>query len=344
MRSAIILAILAITLAHPPRLVEVAKRVNSLKTTWIANEAIPTRDYSKLIGLLKSGKKLPVKNIVIRKDLPESFDAAENWPECPSLKEIRDQSECGSCWAFGVAEVATDRLCIATKGVNQDRLSAEDLLTCCKECGDCDGGSPDEPWHWLHTTGVTTGGEYGTTNWCNAYAFPKCEHHSTGKYPPCGDDPQPTPECVEKCQDGYPVEYAKDKHKFQEPYCVEGIEAIKTELMTHGPVFTGLDVYEDFMTYKSGIYQHVTGGGLGEHAVKLVGWGVENGVEYWKIANSWNEDWGENGFFRIKMGECGIDDVGAASLPEETLFSVCLRYMLLMQRNDADEKRVRPII
>ena len=79
MRSAIIFAILAIALAHPPRLVEVAKKVNSLHTTWIANEAIPTRDYTQYIGALE-GKTLPVKNIAVRKDLPESFDAAENWP------------------------------------------------------------------------------------------------------------------------------------------------------------------------------------------------------------------------------------------------------------------------
>ena len=114
MRNAIIFAILAIALAHPPRLVEVAKKVNSLHTTWIANEAIPTRDYTRFLGALK-GYQLPVKSISLRGDFPESFDAAENWPECPSLKEIRDQSVCGSCWAFGAAEAATDRLCIATK-------------------------------------------------------------------------------------------------------------------------------------------------------------------------------------------------------------------------------------
>ena len=177
-------------------------------------------------------------------------------------------------------------------------------------------------WHWFHQTGVTTGGEYGTTNWCNAYAFPKCEHHSTGKYPPCGDT-EPTPACVRKCQDGYPIEYSRDKHMFQEAYNVRGIKEIKTELMTNGPMEVAFDVYEDFMTYKSGIYQHVTGKYLGGHAVKLVGWGVENGVEYWKIANSWNEDWGENGYFRIKMGECGIEEGVCAGLPYDRLFLVC---------------------
>ena len=72
------------------------------------------------------------------------------------------------------------------------------------------------------------------------------------------------------------------------------------------------------MTYKSGIYQHVEGSYLGGHAVKLVGWGVEDGIEYWKIANSWNEDWGEDGYFRIVAGkdECGIESQCVAGLPK----------------------------
>ena len=310
------MAIIAIALAHPPRLVEIAKEVNAKKTTWIANEAIPTRDYTQFIGAIK-GKKLPLKEITPLEDLPESFDAAEQWPECPSLKEIRDQSVCGSCWAFGAAEAATDRLCIASKGKIQDRLSAEDVLTCCENCGlGCHGGMPSGAWIWFYETGITTGGEYESKEWCNAYAFPKCEHHSTGKYPPCGPT-QDTPACVKKCQDGYPVAYEKDKHFFNYPYGIEhDIAAMKTELMTNGPFEVAFDVYEDFFTYKSGIYQHVSGEKKGGHAVKLVGWGVEDGVEYWKIANSWNEDWGENGFFRIKMGECGIEDENIGGIPK----------------------------
>merc|ERR1712070_93363 len=68
-------------------------------------------------------------------------------------------------------------------------------------------------------------------------------------------------------------------------------------------------VYEDFPTYKSGVYKHVSGGQLGGHAVRLLGWGVENGEDYWLIANSWNEEWGDNGTFKIARGnnECGIE-------------------------------------
>ena len=68
-------------------------------------------------------------------------------------------------------------------------------------------------------------------------------------------------------------------------------------------------VYEDFLTYKSGIYVHKTGDVHGEHAIKIIGYGVENGQKYWLCANSWNDIWGEKGYFRIAKGsnECGIE-------------------------------------
>ena len=62
-------------------------------------------------------------------------------------------------------------------------------------------------------------------------------------------------------------------------------------------------VYEDFLTYKSGIYKHVSGSKTGGHAIKIIGWGEENGVKYWLCANSWNSGWGENGYFRFLRGE-----------------------------------------
>ena len=72
---------------------------------------------------------------------------------------------------------------------------------------------------------------------------------------------------------------------------------MKTEIMTSGPVGTCFQIYEDFMTYKSGIYEHVSGKLVGSHCVKILGWGNENGVDYWTAANSFGTDWGEEGFF-----------------------------------------------
>ena len=63
--------------------------------------------------------------------------------------------------------------------------------------------------------------------------------------------------------------------------------------MTFGPVEAAFSVYEDFLSYKSGVYQQKSGSPLGGHAVKILGWGVENETPYWLVANSWNEDWGD---------------------------------------------------
>lgn len=46
----------------------------------------------------------------IRDDLPENFDSREQWPNCPTIREIRDQGSCGSCWAFGAVEAMSDRV------------------------------------------------------------------------------------------------------------------------------------------------------------------------------------------------------------------------------------------
>jgi cathepsin B len=68
-------------------------------------------------------------------------------------------------------------------------------------------------------------------------------------------------------------------------------------------------VFEDFFQYKSGIYSHITGSYAGLHAVTLMGWGTETPsssssapIDYWIVKNSWGEDFGENGYFRIVRG------------------------------------------
>ena len=77
-------------------------------------------------------------------EVPASFDARAQWPQCPSIAHIRDQSTCGSCWAFGAVEAMSDRLCIASNGTVKEELSAEDMLSCCgMSCGGgCNGGFP----------------------------------------------------------------------------------------------------------------------------------------------------------------------------------------------------------
>jgi cathepsin B len=63
---------------------------------------------------------------------------------------------------------------------------------------------------------------------------------------------------------------------------------MQSELQTYGPFHVEFNVYEDFGSYKSGVYQHKGSGDIqGGHAVLLVGWGVSNNTPYWIIQNSW---------------------------------------------------------
>jgi cathepsin B len=85
-----------------------------------------------------------------------------------------------------------------------------------------------------------------------------------------------------KCEEGYSKSYEEDLHYGKTAYPVDRkVEAIQTEIMTNGPVEGAFIVYADFPTYKSGVYKHTTGGELGGHAIKILGWGVENGTPYW---------------------------------------------------------------
>ena len=79
------------------------------------------------------------------------------------------------------------------------------------------------------------------------------------------------------------------------------------EIFLNGPISVGFTVYEDFMSYESGIYEPVATKSVGGHAVKVIGWGEEKGVQYWVVANSWGPRWGEEGYFKIKKGTSWFD-------------------------------------
>ncbi|CAI4226329.1 unnamed protein product [Auanema sp. JU1783] len=254
--------------------------------------------------------------------IPEQFDSREEWPNCGSIKQIRDQSSCGSCWAFGAVEAMSDRICIASNGEIQVSLSADDLLSCCHSCGfGCNGGDPLSAWKYWVKDGIVTGSNFTAQEGCKPYPFAPCEHHSTKHhFTPCKHDLYPTPKCEKKCVTGYTDRtYSEDKFFGRSAYGVaDNVEAIQKEIMTHGPVEAAFEVYEDFLAYSEGVYVHTAGKLGGGHAVKIIGWGVDEGIPYWRIANSWNTDFGEDGFFRILRGvdECGIESGIVGGVPK----------------------------
>ncbi|CAB3398849.1 unnamed protein product [Caenorhabditis bovis] len=241
--------------------------------------------------------------------IPASFDARAKWPHCSSIKLVRDQTNCGSCWAFSTAETMSDRTCIASNGAQQPILAPEDALSCCgSTCGyGCEGGYPIEALRYWGKTGVVTGGDYHGSG-CLPYTIAPCSGN-------CKE--ASTPKCVKSCQSGYSKSFSADKHFGKSAYAVaKTVSAIQTEIMNNGPVTGAFSVYEDFYKYKSGVYHHTAGKLLGGHAIKIIGWGTEGGKNYWLVANSWGSSWGESGFFKILRGtnECGIEHAVVAGL------------------------------
>jgi len=78
-------------------------------------------------------------------------------------------------------------------------------------------------------------------------------------------------------------------------------------------------VFYDFhVSSATGIYHKTENAvNMGGHSVKLIGWGIEHGVKYWLLVNSWGTEWGDHGLFKIRRGtnECGIEERATAGVP-----------------------------
>lgn len=305
------------------KLAKIAEEVNSKQTSWTAQapgrfHKLTLEEVKGFMGTrlddIENVAKLPKANVE-NVAAPDAFDSRTQWPNCQSIQEVRDQSTCGSCWAFGAVEAMSDRHCISSNQQDQTRVSSEDLLDCCYSCGQgCNGGYPSSAWSYFKSNGIVSGGLYGDTAYCKAYSMAPCAHHvPPGKYPACGSS-LPTPACKKQCSATSGRTYSSDSIKGKSVYSVTGEKTMMAEISSKGPIEVALTVYEDFLTYKSGVYKHTTGSALGGHAVKCLGYGTENGSKYWLIANSWNELWGDNGYIKILRGsnECGIEGQGVA--------------------------------
>lgn len=311
---------------------DMVDRINSAKTTWKAGmnarfSNMTLADVKMSLGTVMPGEAgyleaPPMKSGSLKSgDIPESFDLRDAYPQCKGISgHVRDQSNCGSCWAFGSTEALNDRYCIAT-GDTKTLLSPQDTAACCTGavCGfsmGCNGGQPAGAWRWFTEKGVVSGGDYENVDdgsSCTPYTLHSCAHHSEPSegQPACEDLPTyKTPSCESTCGDSnYSGDYKSDKVFAKSHYSVKGVEDMQRELMEKGTLSVALEVYEDFEAYTGGVYQHTEGRYLGGHAVKMIGWGVDNGTPYWLCVNSWNYGWGEEGLFRILRGsnECGIE-------------------------------------
>lgn len=210
---------------------------------------------------------------------PDNFFYKDAFPNCV-IPTYDMTKQCGSSYAFTIAQTIAERNCIANGLDKATPLSAQELLKCDIMNNGCKNGHLNLSFDHIRSKGLV--------------------EESCLPYKPLAE------KCEGMCEN--PIRTRIDS------YCLLiGEDDIKRDIMKNGPVVSSMNVHVDFLNYKSGVY---TKGDevarfSGQHAVRIVGWGVESGNDneqnkgnkYWIIQNTWGKTWGENGFAKISFGQ-----------------------------------------
>jgi C1A family cysteine protease len=197
---------------------------------------------------------------------------------------VKDQGSCGSCVSFCSCGCLESMLLI--KRDTTADLSEADLHFCGAHGANCGGWWPADAMNELQSRGVPDESYFPYASAFDAAGNPSCSTRT-------------------------------DRN--QRAYKITGSTVLATMaqrkawLAANGPVCAVIHVYDDFYTYHSGVYSHVSGNHAGYHCIEIVGYSdVEN---CWIAKNSWGPGWGDHGFFKIAYGQCGIDETSTDTDP-----------------------------
>lgn len=274
------------------------------------------------------------------KDLPKNFDGRIVWRNY--LTRVKAQGSCGNCWAVASTSVLSDRFSIMTLNKINTELSPLTPTICSEVINpkpEIDEKSISQKNLVAHSSAACNGNSilnalsylyvYGATEaFCNL----KANVLNRGfKYVSDVKNLQDLPDCQElygnefdECVvKGVAARYYRSMGSYVIP---KDIVQIKEDIYQFGPVVSGFIIYTDFLEEYDGktIYMGPKKDSTpeGGHAIRVVGWGEEEVkgeiVPYWWIANSWGEQWGLGGYFRMKMNikECELENNFAAMIPD----------------------------
>ena len=203
--------------------------------------------------------------------IPADFDVAAggalDWVAKGAVTGVKNQGQCGSCWAFSTTGAMEGALFAATGSLLS--LSEEQLVQCDSSSYGCNGGFPSGALSFVASNGgVCAESDYAYTS-------------GSGQTGSCRRN---------ACASVMTVEGS---------VAAQGEQAMLSALQQR-PLSILIDAEDcNFQSYRGGIIDNYQCGSRQDHAVLLVGYGTENGVDYWKVKNSWASSWGENGYFRV---------------------------------------------
>ena len=231
-------------------------------------------------------KKSDAPSVSMLKSSVQSVPSSWDWRTMNGVTPIKNQGNCGSCWAFGTVGPLESQILIQD-GVTVDL--AEQYLVSCNVYGwGCDGG-----W-WAHDYHLDLSGQ--DNNGPGAVLAASDPYTATGS----------------ACRSTYTHPYKISNWAYVgSESSVPSVQAIKQAIYTYGPISAAVYVGPMFQAYGGGIFNTNESGQI-NHAIVLVGWnddlGPDNG--YWILRNSWGTSWGEAGYMRIRYG---ISQVGFAA-------------------------------
>lgn len=271
------------SLAHANKLDEIKAAIERKGAKWIAGETsvskLPDHQKKLRLGLIKpvvTGEER-VSSTLGALALPASLD----WREFGYVTGVRDQGNCGSCWAFATTAALESNILIRDPSASPDDDRAEEILLSCSGAGSCSGGYIDKASTYIRDNGLPPELYFPYTDLSRD---DKCRNASTGWQ-----------SVIDKI----------DSWQFITTVTAS-IDAIKSALHQYGPLVTTMDVYEDFFYYTEGVYEYTYGPYKGGHAVLIVGYMDDSSVSggYFIVKNSWGTTWGHlNGYFKIAYSE-----------------------------------------